>query len=83
VINCFVFTRTVNCAETVDTAGVLLFQGPVITLLDSIWYANDIGPVKMTSRGNTLEVDSLALRESLFFMPTMAYAVIVAYARNF
>jgi hypothetical protein len=117
LINCFVFARTVNCEETVDTAGVLLFQGPVITLLDSVWFADDIGPVKMTSRGNTLEVDSLglpfslsplqvvhapsshdsyevhyarvdgrdslALRESLFFVPTMAYTVIVAYARNF
>jgi hypothetical protein len=116
-INCFVFTRTVSCEETVDTAGVLLFQGPVITLLDSVWFADEIGPVKMTSRGNTLELDSLglpfslsslqvvhapsshdsyevhyarvngrdslALRESLYFMPTLAYTVIIAYAKNF
>jgi hypothetical protein len=61
LINCFVFTRTVSSEETVDTAGVLLFQGPVITLLDSIWFADDIGPVKLTSRGSTLEVDSLGL----------------------
>ena len=65
LINCFVFTRTVSCEETVDTAGVLLFQGPVITLLDSIWFANDIGPVRMTSRGSILEVDSLGLPFSL------------------
>ena len=65
LINCFVFTRTVSCEETVDTAGVLLFQGPVITLLDSIWFADDIGPVKMTSRGSILEVDSLGLPFSL------------------
>ena len=61
LINCFVFTRTVSSEETVDTAGVLLFQGPVITLLDSVWFADDIGPVKLTSRGSTLEVDSLGL----------------------
>jgi hypothetical protein len=117
LVNCFVFTRTVSCEETVDTAGVLLFQGPVITLLDSIWFADDIGPVKMTSRGSILGVDSLglpfslsalqvfhtlsahdsyevhyarvngrdslALRDNLYFRPSMAYTVIVAYARNF
>ena len=65
LINCFVFTRTVSCEETVDTAGVLLFQGPVITLLDSIWFANDIGPVRMTSWGSVLEMDSLGLPFSL------------------
>jgi hypothetical protein len=65
LINCFVFTRTVSCEETVDTAGVLLFQGPVITLLDSIWFADDIGPVRMTSRGSVFEVDSLGLPFSL------------------
>lgn len=65
LINCFVFTRTVRSEETVDTAGVLLFQGAVITLLDSVWFADDIGPVKMTSRGNMLEVDSLGLPFSL------------------
>jgi hypothetical protein len=65
VVNSFVFTRTVYCGETVDTAGVLLFQGPVITLLDSVWFADGIGPAKWTSRGNTLEVDSLGLPFSL------------------
>ncbi|HEX7573642.1 MAG TPA: hypothetical protein VF514_11150 [Bacteroidota bacterium] len=65
IINCFVFTRTVSCEQTVDTSGVLLFQGPVITLLDSIWFADDIGPVKMTSRGNIFGVDSLGLPFSL------------------
>ena len=117
LINCFVFLRTVSCEETVDTAGVLLFQGPVIALLDSIWFADDIGPVRMTSRGSVFEVDSLglpfslsplqvvhttashdsyevhyarvngrdslALRESLYSSPVMAYTVIVAFARNF
>jgi hypothetical protein len=65
IISCFVFTRTVSCEETVDTSGVLLFQGPVITLLDSVWFADDIGPVKMTSRGNIFGVDSLGLPFSL------------------
>jgi hypothetical protein len=64
-INCFVFTRTVSCEETVDTAGVLLFQGPVISLLDSVWFADGIGPVRMTSWGSTLELDSLGLPFSL------------------
>ena len=65
LVNCFVFTRTVNFTETVDTAGVLLFRGPAVTLLDSVWFANDIGPVKFTSRGSTLGVDSLGLPFSL------------------
>jgi len=117
IVNCFVFLRTVSCEETVDTAGVILFQGPVITLLDSIWFADGIGPVKMASRGSTLEVDSLgfpftlspfqvvrtpssldsyevhyarvkgrdslALRESLFFVPPLVYTEIIAYAKNY
>jgi hypothetical protein len=116
IITCFVFTRAVKCAETVDTAGVLLFQAPVITLLDSIWFADGIGPVRATSQGNvsgidslglpfslaSLQVvhtssshdsyevhysrvkgrDSLALRESLYFVPVTAYSVTVAYAKN-
>jgi len=65
LISCFVYTRTLNLTETVDTAGVLLFQGPAVTLLDSVWFANDIGPVRFTSRGSTLGVDSLGLPFSL------------------
>ncbi len=60
-INCFVYTRTVYSAETVDTAGVLLFQGPVTALLDSLWFADGIGPVLWTSRGSAFETDSLGL----------------------
>ena len=61
VINCFVYTRTVYSAETVDTAGVLLFQGPVTSLLDSLWFADGVGPVLWTSKGNAFETDSLGL----------------------
>jgi hypothetical protein len=65
IINCSVFTRSVNCRESVDTAGEILYVGPVIALFDSVWFAQDIGPVKLTSRGSTLEVDSLGLPFSL------------------
>ena len=61
IINCFVYTRTVYGAETVDTAGVLLFQGPVMSFLDSLWFADGIGPVLWTSRGSAFETDSLGL----------------------
>ena len=64
-INCFVFTRTVSYDESVDTSGVLLFQGPVIALLDSVWFADGIGPVRWTTRGSALGVDSLGLPFSL------------------
>ena len=65
IVNCFVFTRTTLCTETVDTAGVLLFQGETAALTDSLWYADDIGPIRMSSRGNTLGIDSLGLPFSL------------------
>ena len=65
IVNCFVYTRTIRCDETVDTSGVLLFQGPVIALLDSVWFADDIGPIRMSSRGTTLAIDSLGLPFSL------------------
>jgi len=65
IVNTFVFTRTTNYDETVDTAGVTLFQGPVIALLDSVWYADGIGPIMMSSRGSTLGIDSLGLPFSL------------------
>jgi hypothetical protein len=64
-VNSFVFTRTVLCTETVDTAGQLLFQGPVVSLLDSLWFGDGIGPLKWTSRGSTLGLDSLGLPFSL------------------
>jgi len=65
IVNCFVFTRSVRCNETVDTAGVLLFQGASVALLDTVWYADGIGPIRMSSRGNTLGLDSLGLPFSL------------------
>jgi len=65
LITCFVYTRAVFGAETVDTAGVLLFQGPVTTFLDSLWFADGIGPVRWTSRGSAFETDSLGLPFSL------------------
>ena len=65
IITCSVFTRSVSYRESVDTSGQNLFQGQVIALFDSVWFAQDIGPVKLTSRGSTLEVDSLGLPFSL------------------
>ncbi|HUI11401.1 MAG TPA: hypothetical protein VL221_13805 [Bacteroidota bacterium] len=65
IVNCFIFTRSLRYDETVDTAGVLLFQAPAISLQDSVWYADDIGPVRMSSRGSPLGIDSLGLPFSL------------------
>ncbi len=64
-INCFLFMRTVSCGETVDTGGVILFQGPTVSLLDSVWFGDGLGPVRWTSQGSTFGVDSLGLPFSL------------------
>lgn len=72
IINCFVYTRTVYSAETIDTAGVLLFQGPVTSLLDSLWFADGVGPVLWTSKGSAFETDSLGLPFSSSALQVMA-----------
>lgn len=85
-LNCSVFTRTVSYAETVDTAGLLLFQAPVITLLDSVWFGDGVGPVRWTTRGSPLGTDSLGLPFSLASLqvvhtPTSHDSYEVHYAR--
>jgi len=65
IVNCFVYARDLRYEETVDTAGVLLFQGPVVALTDTVWYADGIGPIMISTRGNPLGVDSLGLPFSL------------------
>ncbi|HTY59273.1 MAG TPA: hypothetical protein VMF59_10660, partial [Bacteroidota bacterium] len=72
IVNCFVFTRSVYLAETVDTGGVTLFQGSAVALLDSVWFADGIGPVRWTSRGSAFELDSLGLPFSLSALQVLA-----------